>query len=153
MNIGVGCPRRNACVGALERQHLPDLVEHGAFMVPLLTFRSSGFRHRAGVPTCFVSVSAGCCLALLFTSLAVVAEIRNHAGLDEDSVGFVQQHAKVGNNVTIKLLEQNQAFAYLDFQRLDGFHKGAAEMFWRHGVNRRFVTGARINHAEACLQL
>ena len=58
MNVGVGCPRRNACVGALESQHLPDLVEHGTFMVPLLTLCGSGFRRRSGVSACFVSVSA-----------------------------------------------------------------------------------------------
>ena len=83
----------------------------------------------------------------------MVAEIWNYAGLDENSVGFVQQHAKVGNNVTIKLLEQDQAFANLDFQGLDGFHKGTAKMLRRHGIDRCFVTGPRVDHAEACLQL
>ena len=73
---------------------------------------------------------------MLLSRFAVITEIRDDAGLNQNAVGFVQQHPEIGDNVAVKLLEQDQTFPDLDFQCLYRLGKGAAKMFWRHRVNR-----------------
>ena len=55
---------------------------------------------------------------MLLTGFAVITEVRNDPGLDQYAVGFVQQHAEVGHNIAVKLLEQDQALTDLDLKGL-----------------------------------
>ena len=73
---------------------------------------------------------------MLLTGFAVITEVRNDPGLDQYAVGFVQQHAEVGHNIAVKLLEQDQALTDLDLKGLYCLCERTAKVFRCHRIDR-----------------
>src|SRR5690554_7018269 len=138
--------RCRAGVTSLRGQHLPDLFKQdrvfGAGLIAgLLLWLRTGL------------VASPDGRLFLLAGFTVVAEVGNDAGLNQDAVGFIQQHAEVGYHVTVELFEHNKPLTDLDFQYLDSFGKGAADMLGRYWVYRRGFGGVRVDFGKPGLKL
>ncbi len=143
---GIGAAWGHAGIGPLQSQHLTDLVkQYGVFRA--LIVAGSRLAGAFGRAVC------RCRWLLALVLLAVITEVRDNAGLDQNAIGFIQEHAQVGDHVTVKLLEQDEPFANLDIEGLNRFGKSAAQVLRCHRVDWLLLGGVRIDLGKTGLQL
>lgn len=111
-------------VAPLLGQQLPDLLEKD-IVFPDLVLAACLCRGSGATVTFLPGITGS---RGFLPGLALVAKIGDHTGLHQDTVGFVHQHAKIGDDVTVKLFEDNQAFADLDFKCARGVGESPADI-------------------------
>jgi hypothetical protein len=69
--------------------------------------------------------------------MRLIVEIGNDAGLDQDTVCLVQYKPETGQNVTVKVFQQDESFTDLNIQITAGLAEEVAE-----GLRSQWVDGA-----------